>query len=107
MNDNVQRLRDALLAQHVCPECLSPITFDQDEPFAYCSCGTREWGNGRPPLPAVHRENQMMREALTKIAGVKNPKDLFEMIFSPPSASESRSIAQLVLNQIDNPEFTR
>ena len=31
-----------------CTKCKSPFQFDADEPFAYCSCGTTEWGDPRP-----------------------------------------------------------
>ena len=31
-----------------CTECKSPFQFDADEPFAYCFCGTTEWGDPRP-----------------------------------------------------------
>jgi hypothetical protein len=33
-----------------CKDCGDRFIFQGDEPFAYCSCGTTEWGNsGRPP----------------------------------------------------------
>ena len=31
-----------------CTKCKSPFHFDAEEPFAYCSCGTTEWGDPRP-----------------------------------------------------------
>lgn len=31
-----------------CEECKEPYTFDSNEPFAYCNCGTTEWGDPRP-----------------------------------------------------------
>lgn len=31
-----------------CTKCQSPFQFDAEEPFAYCSCGTTEWGDPRP-----------------------------------------------------------
>lgn len=31
-----------------CSQCQQPYEFDQDGPFARCSCGTTEWGNPRP-----------------------------------------------------------
>lgn len=29
----------------ICPKCKEIIVLDQDEPFAYCACGTMEWGH--------------------------------------------------------------
>lgn len=35
-----------------CDTCQRPFEFERDEPFAYCGCGTTEWGNeGRPKRP--------------------------------------------------------
>jgi predicted Zn-ribbon and HTH transcriptional regulator len=31
-----------------CEQCGEEYEFDDDEPFAYCKCGTTEWGNERP-----------------------------------------------------------
>jgi hypothetical protein len=31
-----------------CPDCKQPYSFDPEEPFAFCDCGTSEWGNPRP-----------------------------------------------------------
>lgn len=31
-----------------CKECKQPFSFDAEEPFAYCGCGTTEWGHPRP-----------------------------------------------------------
>lgn len=31
-----------------CPTCKQPFEFAKDEPFAYCECGTTEWGYPRP-----------------------------------------------------------
>jgi hypothetical protein len=31
-----------------CPHCHEPFSFDDEAPFAYCGCGTSEWGNPRP-----------------------------------------------------------
>lgn len=31
-----------------CEKCHQPFEFDKNEPFAYCGCGTTEWGNPRP-----------------------------------------------------------
>ena len=40
--------RLALTYWPYCTKCKSPFQFDADEPFAYCSCGTTEWGDPRP-----------------------------------------------------------
>ena len=40
--------RFALTFWPYCTKCKSPFQFDADEPFAYCSCGTTEWGDPRP-----------------------------------------------------------
>ena len=40
--------RFALTYWPYCTKCKSPFQFDADEPFAYCSCGTTEWGDPRP-----------------------------------------------------------
>ena len=31
-----------------CHICKTPMDFEKDEPFAYCGCGTTEWGDPRP-----------------------------------------------------------
>lgn len=31
-----------------CNDCKQPFIFDEEEPFAYCNCGTSEWGEIRP-----------------------------------------------------------
>jgi hypothetical protein len=31
-----------------CPKCRQPVDFEPHEPFAYCGCGTSEWGHPRP-----------------------------------------------------------
>lgn len=31
-----------------CPTCKEPYEFDKQEPFAYCNCGSTEWGYPRP-----------------------------------------------------------
>lgn len=31
-----------------CATCKQPFDFDPEEPFAYCKCGTTEWGDPRP-----------------------------------------------------------
>lgn len=42
-----------------CAHCKSPFSFEPHAPFAYCKCGTTEWGNPRPasyvqqPIAAV------------------------------------------------------
>jgi hypothetical protein len=28
----------------ICDKCGTVYIFEQDEPFAYCNCGTTEWG---------------------------------------------------------------
>jgi len=28
----------------ICKKCGKEFIFDQEEPFAYCDCGTTEWG---------------------------------------------------------------
>lgn len=43
----------ALCKYGICADCLSPLVFDADEPFAYCHCGTREWGDDRPVFAVV------------------------------------------------------
>ncbi len=40
--------RFALTYWPYCTKCKSPFQFDAEEPFAYCSCGTTEWGDPRP-----------------------------------------------------------
>lgn len=40
--------RFALTFWPYCTNCQSPFQFDAEEPFAYCSCGTTEWGDPRP-----------------------------------------------------------
>lgn len=32
----------------MCTVCHKHFIFDKDEPFAYCECGTTEWGDPRP-----------------------------------------------------------
>lgn len=31
-----------------CETCKQPMEFEPEEPFAYCKCGTSEWGDPRP-----------------------------------------------------------
>jgi ribonucleoside-diphosphate reductase alpha chain len=31
-----------------CEHCKQPFAFEKEEPFAYCECGTTEWGDPRP-----------------------------------------------------------
>lgn len=37
-----------------CEECKVPYDFDEEEPFAYCNCGTSEWGYPRPAPYVKH-----------------------------------------------------
>lgn len=39
-----------------CEECETPYDFDEEEPFAYCNCGTSEWSYPRP-APYVKHPN--------------------------------------------------
>jgi len=53
-----------------CTVCRSPFDFDPDEPFAYCKCGTTEWGNPRPAphlsmSPAVAPHGPVTAEVAT------------------------------------------
>jgi hypothetical protein len=38
----------------ICTECKLAFEFEPEEPFAYCGCGTTEWGYPRP-APGVVR----------------------------------------------------
>ena len=40
--------RFALTYWPYCTKCKSSFQFDANEPFAYCFCGTTEWGDPRP-----------------------------------------------------------
>lgn len=45
-----------------CDQCGDIFVFDREEPFAYCNCGTTEWGLvGRPadPIYSVVRESNL------------------------------------------------
>ena len=44
-----------------CERCQQPFSFEPEEPFAYCGCGTCEWGSGRPALwvPDPSKETRM------------------------------------------------
>jgi hypothetical protein len=52
----------------VCTECRTPMEFDRNEPFAYCKCGTSEWGHPRPapdvqmPTTAEQREAALIEQ---------------------------------------------
>ena len=37
-----------IFAWPYCETCHKPYSFDPEEPFAFCDCGTSEWGNPRP-----------------------------------------------------------
>lgn len=43
-----------------CSTCQQPYSFDDEEPFAYCACGTSEWAYPRPaewiPDPSLKKE---------------------------------------------------
>lgn len=38
-----------------CTRCLTPFVFEPHEPFAYCYCGTSEWGDPRPKRVVIGR----------------------------------------------------
>jgi hypothetical protein len=37
-----------IFAWPYCQTCHQPYSFEPEEPFAYCDCGTSEWGSPRP-----------------------------------------------------------
>lgn len=37
----------------ICRACGKAYSFDENEPFAHCKCGTSEWGNSRPKFRIV------------------------------------------------------
>jgi hypothetical protein len=49
-----------------CSKCNQPFSFDPDEPFAFCDCGTSEWGNPRPatwiPDPNVVPDHGVLQD---------------------------------------------
>ncbi len=55
MNIDLQRLlkpqedqKKTIPYWQYCEKCEKPFDFDKEEPFAYCGCGTTEWGYPRP-----------------------------------------------------------
>ena len=45
-----------------CDTCKQPFIFEEDEPFAYCDCGTTEWGSrGRPGNWKVRQRDYLNR----------------------------------------------
>ena len=54
--------RFALTFWPYCTKCQSPFQFDAEEPFAYCSCGTTEWGDPRPAswVAEAQRESERL-----------------------------------------------
>ena len=56
--------RFALTYWPYCTKCKSPFQFDAEEPFAYCSCGTTEWGDPRPASWVSPEEVQKLRKTL-------------------------------------------
>lgn len=42
-----------------CEKCHKPFDFDQEGPFAYCGCGTTEWGYPRP-FPWVEKPSSLL-----------------------------------------------
>ena len=97
--------RFALTFWPYCTNCQSPFQFDAEEPFAYCSCGTTEWGDPRPaswvhPLaeaqeqPVHHLMNPWQRaidEAL-----IVNCLDC-----THASESPERALARLIRAEVD------
>ena len=97
--------RFALTYWPYCTKCKSPFQFDAGEPFAYCSCGTTEWGDPRPaswvhPLaeaqeqPVHHLMNPWQRaidEAL-----IVNCLDC-----THASESPERALARLIRAEVD------
>ena len=97
--------RFALTYWPYCTKCKSPFQFDADEPFAYCFCGTTEWGDPRPaswvhPLaeaqeqPVHHLMNPWQRaidEAL-----IVNCLDC-----THASESPERALARLIRAEVD------
>ena len=97
--------RFALTYWPYCTKCKSPFQFDAEEPFAYCSCGTTEWGDPRPaswvhPLaeaqeqPVHHLMNPWQRaidEAL-----IVNCLDC-----THASESPERALARLIRAEVD------
>ena len=97
--------RFALTYWPYCTKCKSPFQFDAGEPFAYCSCGTTEWGDPRPaswvhPLaeaqeqPVHHLMNPWQRaidEAL-----IVNCLDC-----THASESHERALARLIRAEVD------
>ena len=42
-----------------CDECKQPFIFEEEEPFAYCNCGTSEWGEDRPDNWKVRQRHHL------------------------------------------------
>ncbi len=46
--DNYEKSHDRIFGWPTCNDCGERFVFDPKEPFAFCDCGTTEWGAGRP-----------------------------------------------------------
>lgn len=48
-----------------CPKCREPFVFATDEPFAFCRCGTTEWGYPRPAewIPDPRKITELCKKA--------------------------------------------
>jgi len=42
----------------ICKKCGKEFIFDQEEPFAYCDCGTTEWGYTGNIFRDIQKENR-------------------------------------------------
>ena len=98
--------RFALTYWPYCTKCKSSFQFDANEPFAYCFCGTTEWGDPRPaswvcsprqPLNEKVEMNDKTEQALTDA--------LIDQIESAARVSfrrHQRSIKGQILTAADN-----
>lgn len=57
-----------------CQTCERPFSFDEDEPFAHCACGTTEWGYPRP-APYIRDPNRDISNHTTLTQVIKGHKD--------------------------------
>ena len=58
-----------------CETCKQPMEFEPEEPFAYCKCGTSEWGDPRPEAYVRNPRESDSDYAVRMVVELKRKED--------------------------------
>ena len=60
--DNYEKGHDRTFGWPTCNDCGERFVFDPKEPFAFCDCGTTEWGSAGRPENYEERQKEFENE---------------------------------------------